>query len=153
MTIRRSLLAVVLALAALTSSLPAEASARAARVSDQAALIKRVNEVRGAYGLRALRAALPLHRGALAHSRRLLAAGSLWHASLEPVSARYGRAGEVLAMHPGDRAQVGRTVSAWLNSPPHRAVLLSPVFRHVGAGRSSGRFGDAEATVWVLRAG
>ena len=149
MTIRRSLLAVVLALAALTSSLPAEASARAARVSDQAALIKRVNEVRGAYGLRALRAALPLHRGALAHSRRLLAAGSLWHASL----ARYGRAGEVLAMHPGDRAQVGRTVSAWLNSPPHRAVLLSPVFRHVGAGRSSGRFGDAEATVWVLRAG
>jgi uncharacterized protein YkwD len=42
-------------------------------------------------------------------------------------------------------------VAAWLGSPPHRANLLRPAFRHLGAARVrvSGLFGTGTAAVWV----
>ncbi len=147
MRTRHPLLLTFVAFAIATSLIPAAAASAAA----PSAMVQQVNEVRQSYGLRALDAVPRLQRGSKAHSRRLLAAGSLWHASLAQLSRQYGRAGEVLAMHPGGRAGVNRTVNAWLNSPPHRAVILSPAFQRVGAGRSTGRFGGGQATVWVLR--
>ena len=147
---RPTTLLALLAFAIAAALLPATASARG---GSSKAMLERVNEVRQGHGLRPLKPAPPLTAGSKAHSRTLLAAGSLWHASLNAVAARYGRAGEVLAMHSGRRARIRFTVNAWLNSPPHRAILLSPSFRRGGAGRASGRFGGGPGTVWVLRTG
>lgn len=148
-----SLLLMLLAFAIGLSAAPAGASAAGMGDSAAAAMIERVNEVRRGYGLRPLRRARSLQRGSKAHSRTLLSAGSLWHASLSSVSARYGRAGEVLAMQPGRGPAIRAAVNAWLSSPPHRAVLLHPGFRRGGAGRSTGSFQGGLATVWVLRTG
>jgi uncharacterized protein YkwD len=149
MRTRPALLLTLLAFAIALSALPAGAAAHSAAVR----MIERVNEVRQAHGLSALKRAPALQRGSKAHSRTLLAAGSLWHASLSSEVARYGQAGEVLAMHSGARAAIGWTIRAWLNSAPHRSVLLSSSFRRAGAGRSSGSFGGGLGTVWVLRTG
>jgi len=150
---RPALLLTLLAFAIALSAVPAGAVARGAGHSAAVRMIERVNEVRHAHGLNALKRAPALQRGSKAHSRTLLAAGSLWHASLSSEVRRYGRAGEVLAMHSGARAAIGWTIRAWLNSPPHRSVLLSPSFKRAGAGRSSGSFGGGLGTVWVLRTG
>jgi uncharacterized protein YkwD len=44
-----------------------------------------------------------------------------------------------------------QVVTAWLNSPTHRANMLSGRFRHVGAApvRASGLLGGADAVVWT----
>ena len=110
-------------------------------------MVEPVNEVRRAHGLHALRPG-PCS-GAPGSTAGLLAASALCHAALGSVSARYGRADELLAIHYGRRARIGPGDVA--NPPPHRAVLLSPGFRRVGVSRSTGRLGGAEATVWVLR--
>ena len=32
------------------------------------------------------------------------------------------------------------TVSRWMNSPPHRAIILTSTFRYLGVGRAAGTF-------------
>jgi uncharacterized protein YkwD len=43
-------------------------------------------------------------------------------------------AGEILVTGSGDASTPRRLVSAWLNSPPHRAILLSPRAARIGIG-------------------
>jgi uncharacterized protein YkwD len=40
-----------------------------------------------------------------------------------------------------------------MNSPPHRALILSPGFRWLGAGIARGRLTGRRATTWVLHFG
>ncbi len=68
-------------------------------------------------------------------------------------SSRYSRLGENLAWHPGRSARVRLTVRAWLQSPPHRALMLSSGFRWLGAGVARGRLQGRAATTWVLQFG
>jgi uncharacterized protein YkwD len=76
-------------------------------------------------------------------SQRLRAAG--WH----------GRAaGEAIAWGCGSAASAGATVHAWMHSPPHRAIVLSGVYR--GAGIGVARHAPASCApgaTWVLDAG
>ena len=59
-------------------------------------------------------------------------------------------AGETLAWGWGTRAGARATVRAWLHSPEHRAILLSPKYRTIGVARSCGRFlGYSGACVWT----
>ena len=48
-------------------------------------------------------------------------------------------------------APVTSGVNAWLNSPPHRANMMSGRFRHVGAApvRASGLLGGGDVVVWT----
>ena len=62
-------------------------------------------------------------------------------------------AGETLAWHTGWRPRVGLTFRHWMASPPHRAVLLSRMFRFIGTGRVRGRFGTSKVTAWVAHLG
>jgi uncharacterized protein YkwD len=59
-------------------------------------------------------------------------------------------AGETLAWGIGTRTGARATAVAWLKSPEHRAIMLSPTYRWVGIGRNCGRFlGHAHACVWT----
>jgi uncharacterized protein YkwD len=63
---------------------------------------------------------------------------------------RYATFGENLFAGTGS-VTPRQVVTAWLNSPPHRANMLSGRFRHVGAAavRASGLLGGADAVVWT----
>jgi uncharacterized protein YkwD len=45
------------------------------------------------------------------------------------------------------RKQAAGIVRWWMNSPPHRAALMSPSFRRIGVGRRIGRAGGRKV-VW-----
>ena len=62
--------------------------------------------------------------------------------------------GENLAWGKRKRGSARNALKAWLNSPPHRATLLSGSFEHIGIGLKRGRFGGAsKSAVWVLQIG
>ena len=64
---------------------------------------------------------------------------------------RYATFGENLFAGTWGKATPREVVSAWLQSPPHRANILSNMFRHVGAApvRANGLLGAADAVVWT----
>jgi uncharacterized protein YkwD len=64
---------------------------------------------------------------------------------------RYAAFGENLFAGSWGRVAPRDVVSAWLQSPPHRATLLSGSYRHVGAApvRANGLLGGADAVVWT----
>jgi uncharacterized protein YkwD len=117
------------------------------------AMLTRVNKVRHANGLRRLRPAPSLVRSAGNYARFILKTDYFGHQSRIRASGRFRALGENLAWHSGRRPGVAATVGAWMNSPSHRAVLLSPRFKWLGAGMARGRLGGRVATVWVLHAG
>jgi uncharacterized protein YkwD len=119
----------------------------------QGAMVEQVNVVRAGQGLRALRAAPVLHHSARRYARWMVRHDYFGHLSRIRAAHRFNLLGETLAWHSGSRARVGWTVRAWLASPGHRALLLDPRFRWLGAGMARGRLSGTAATVWVLHLG
>ena len=110
------------------------------------AVIKAINRARAANGLRRMRGNRRLARAADVHSRSMLRSDSFSHGAFSQRVRRYvsfHRIGETIAMR--TRCSPRGFVSMWLNSPPHRAVLLSRRFRRVGVGRRTGRLGARRA--------
>jgi uncharacterized protein YkwD len=110
------------------------------------AVIRSINRVRASYGLRRLRPNRRLARAADAHTRNMLRANFFAHGSFAQRVRRYTharRVGETIAMT--SRCSGRTVVRMWLNSPSHRAVLLSRKFRRVGIGRRHGRLGSMRA--------
>ena len=64
---------------------------------------------------------------------------------------RYATFGENLFAGTWGKATPREVVSAWLQSPPHRANILGGQFRHVGAApvRANGLLGAGDAVVWT----
>jgi len=109
-------------------------------------VIRAINRARASYGLRRLRANRRLARAADAHSRTMLRADFFAHGSFAQRVRRYVRLrsiGETIAMT--SRCRPRTVVRMWLNSPGHRAVLLSGRYRRVGVGRRLGRLGSSRA--------
>jgi uncharacterized protein YkwD len=52
--------------------------------------------------------------------------------------ARSWGIGENIAAGPGEQGTPARMVDAWMNSPPHRANILSRSFEHIGVGMMHG---------------
>jgi uncharacterized protein YkwD len=135
-------------LIAVATFLPAAAAA-----SPQQEAIDQLNEVRQAHGLATLRASASLERSSSRYARHMIAADYFGHASRIAASGEFGRVGETLAMHGGWSADPAGTIDEWMNSPAHRAVLLSAGFRSVGMGTARGRIGSRLVTVWVAHVG
>jgi uncharacterized protein YkwD len=58
--------------------------------------------------------------------------------------------GENLAWGTGSEAQPEAIVQAWMDSPPHRRIMLDCRFSQLGVGIATGRFGEMpSATVYV----
>ena len=136
--------------------------AGAATTPPRKELLRAINRVRASYGMPELRGAPRLRTAALRHSEDMLARDYFAHTSPTGstvafrilrsgfVSGHVWRAGETLAWGIGARASAAATVAAWLRSPTHRAIVLSPSFRWVGIGRNCGRFvGHRGACVWT----
>jgi uncharacterized protein YkwD len=148
-------LLVVVALAATVALLIAPGAARSAsRPSYMSpmewSVLRNVNWVRRHYGLRALRADPGLTHAAEAHTHDMAQhfyyahnslSGGAWWARIR----RYVHAREVAEtlnyiVGPRSRRREPRTiVISWMNSPPHRAILLSRGLRRIGISRQSKR--------------
>ena len=63
-----------------------------------------------------------------------------WRFVVIPEEAR-SRFGETLAWAPGRTGRAGTIVGLWMNSAPHRAVLMDGSLRRVGVGRWFGSMG------------
>ena len=110
------------------------------------AIVRAINRARAAHGVRALRGHRRLARAADAHTRSMLRADYFAHGAFASRVRRYVRSrrvGETIAMT--TRCSARKVVRMWMNSGPHRAVLLSRGFRSVGIGRRVGRLGTSRA--------
>ena len=116
-------------------------------------MISAINQVRAQHGLPAFVSSSSLHGSAERYSEWLMANDVFAHQSRIQASSQFDMLGEALAMHSGHRFKVWGTIRQWMNSPPHRAILLSPTMRRGGAGVTRGRFGSGAATIWVLHVG
>lgn len=132
--------------------LPVLAPPPAAAMSAQKIMVRELNEVRAAHGLRQLRPAKRLHGSANGYARWMIRHDWFGHRGAHS-SRTFRSSGEILELHRGRRARVARTLRMWMRSPGHRALILSAGFRYVGAGKSRGRFRGRRTTVWVVHFG
>jgi uncharacterized protein YkwD len=125
-------------------------------------MLEKLNHARAAYGLGAVRPALRLRLAALRHSDDMVSRDYFSHTSPGGrtlfdritrsgfVSGYSWEAGETLAWGTGVLGKPGQIVQAWLNSPEHRAILLSSAWSRIGISRACGRFlGHTGACVWT----
>jgi uncharacterized protein YkwD len=110
-----------------------------------------VNGQRAAHGLSPLRPSRQLRVAAEAHGADMVAHRFFAHVSplAGAITSRARRAGyitahddyalgEDIAWGEGDLSSAAAIVTAWMNSPEHRAVILDGDFRDVGVGVVSG---------------
>ena len=149
----RSTLPFLAATLALAVPAPATAAGRHDRV--ERSVIRHINAVRHANGLASVRPWRALRRAAEEHSRDMARANFFDHPSSDgtPFDVRVRRyvgsrpLGETLAALSGG-GQAARVVQMWMDSPPHRAIMLDARFRKVGVGRRWGTMdGDGYAVV------
>jgi uncharacterized protein YkwD len=127
-------------------------AAAAAAGSPEQRMIERINAARaGEAGLPPLRTAPDLERSAGAFARWLVAHEQLAHRPDVSTNRSYRHCGEALAVHFSLQAQVGSTLSAWLRSPAHRALVLTSSMNLVGVGHARGRLAGRPRTVWVVQ--
>jgi uncharacterized protein YkwD len=132
---RRGLLAAVLVIAVL----PCPAQARDHTTSS---MVRAINSVRAAHQLPSLRVSHALARAARRHSSEMARSGLFSHGAFEQRLRSYINSrmvGENLAWM--QRCNGQQAVNMWLNSPPHRRIMLSRAFRRVGVGHRSGSRG------------
>ena len=100
-----------------------------------------------------------LQRAAEVKGQRVASCGQISHTpcganftvGVNAAGYRYAVFGENLFAGTWGRVTPRDVVSAWLESPPHRANVLSSRFRHVGAApvRANGLLGGTDAVVWT----
>jgi uncharacterized protein YkwD len=137
---------------------PAVAAAGPARLDQrEKAIVRGINEQRARYGVAPVRASRRLARAADYHSWEMLDGNYFAHTSRDggAFDARIHRythkqaLGEALAMLGGacGRGSARRIVNMWMNSPPHRAILLSGRYRRIGLAKRTGTLGSMQACV------
>jgi uncharacterized protein YkwD len=121
------LTATLVLLLTLSSIGVASAAGRRARVFEM------VNHFRRAHGLVAVHEVADVDLMARRHSRRMASAGTLFHTSdlQQRLSSKDATMwGEII----GQKKTVRATVHAWINSPPHRSIMLTSGYRRAGVG-------------------
>jgi uncharacterized protein YkwD len=146
---RLSFLVLVVVAAATVASAASGApvTARAERiVSLEQSILRELNDMRSARGLRPLRLSRGLQVAALGHSRAMLSSGFFSHSSSNGASfsdrirRSYSARGFVgwtvgeNILFDSAAIDAPATIAAWMASPPHRRNLLSPAWREVGIG-------------------
>jgi uncharacterized protein YkwD len=132
------------------------AAAKPSLDDKERAIVRAINRQRSKHGLGNLRSSRRLARAADFHSWEMLDANYFAHESRDggPFDRRVRRfadhraLGETLAMLGGcGRRAAGKVVRMWMNSPGHRAILLSGSYRRVGIGKRKGDLGGSRACV------
>lgn len=121
-----------------------------------------VNVVRHAFGLDAVRGNGPLNRSSVLKASAVRHCGFSHTPCGMAFSGTFRRAGYLPARAFGEnlawgQAELGspvQTLSMWLNSPPHRANLLSRNWRDLGIAIQRGSmFGKSNVSLWVMQFG
>lgn len=143
---------------------PADACAAATEAGAAPAVQSRavaclVNWARLQSGRRALAQPPALRRASELKGRIVASCGQFSHtpcgedvtAGVRAAGYRFARFGENLFAATWGRVTARDAVAAWLRSPRHRAILLDPSFRHVGAAsvRAPELLGGQDAVVWT----
>jgi uncharacterized protein YkwD len=133
---RRTVLAVVVAISLLAAPLafakrPRSTGSKPTRL--ELVVLDAINDARRSHRLRALKLRADLQAGARRYARSLLQRNLFAHAGLSGV-------GEVLAWGTFNLMEPRHLVRLWLDSPPHRRVLLWPDARYLGIGLAVGTF-------------
>ncbi len=114
-------------------------------------VLRLLNERRVANGLPPLAEHSALTQAARRHANDMAASGNFSHTGTDGSSpeqrvraAAYpgAYAGEILAFSSGYPNKAEIAVQLWMNSPPHRAIVLSPDATEFGAGYATGPAGD-----------
>ena len=153
----RLTLVVAIAVAALSAVPGAQAAKRGQMDAGEYKVLNAINAARARHGLPSLRPSRALARSADYHSWEMLQANFFAHSSRNGGSfharirrfARASRVGETIAWVTPGSGGARRIVGMWMNSPPHRAVLLSRQFSRIGIGARAGRLGSRRASVWT----
>ena len=147
----RSLAALATALVAVLAMAPTATPQSAAKVERRTALevavVRALNQVRAEAGLKPVKMSQSLRSAARGHSVSMLELGFFGHESADGTAFserirrhytnrgwRMWSVGEALLASPGATADPAAIVEAWLESPPHRAIILSPSWRDAGIG-------------------
>ena len=129
------------------SATAAAAEAAGARFDrGERAVVRAINQARAGHDLARLHAGRQLASAADSHSRSMLHDNYFAHGAFVERVRRYvgfRRIGETIAMT--TRCSARSVVRMWLDSPGHRAVLLSSGYRRVGVGRRTGQLGSSRA--------
>ena len=136
---RRALIAVLVVLAVVPA---AHAGGRDAAL--ESSVLQQINQVRGEHGLAPLKLSAKLAASAAQHSNEMGADGYFAHESFDHSAFwkrvarwypskgwRYWTVGENLLWSSPD-VTPSRAVTMWMNSPEHRANLLSTAWREIG---------------------
>ena len=133
-SVRRVLLA---ALLVVCIAAPSSASASSRHDRTEAKIIRAMNKVRATHGLPKLRTNSGLARAADAHSKvdaaHEHASATATTRGASAATCARSSVGENIAWTRGCSAQ--KIVNMWLNSAPHRHVMLSASFRRIGVGQ------------------
>lgn len=126
----------------------------------RAEMLAAVNEVRRKAGAPALRMNGDLQEAAQAHAQDMLARGFFAHKNPSGTTVRerstkagydWRTIGENIAE---GQKSVDEVVTTWMNSPGHRANILNPAFRELGAGLVTGKARNGEyRVIWVQNFG
>ena len=150
------------ALGAVASACAGSTSAAGDAHSQLEAMYCGVNVVRRAYHLRVVRGNGPLNRSSLLKANAVRRCGFTHTPCGMSFTYTFRRAGylparafgENLAWGQADLGSPLRTLGMWLNSPPHRANLLSRGWRDLGIAVQRGRiFGRDGVSLWVMQFG
>jgi uncharacterized protein YkwD len=125
----------------------------AAAESPSMTMLKKVNAFRAKHGVGKLRFSRSLAHSAHAYSRHMMRSGYFGHSSRIHASRKYRTLGEIIEYHRGRRANPAWAFRNWLNSPPHRNVILMRQFRFAGAGYVTGRYQGRVQTMWTMHFG
>jgi uncharacterized protein YkwD len=112
-------------------------------------MLEVVNTARAGHGLAPFHGSPSLHGSAGRYAAWMLRSGHFGHLSRIRASGRFSTLGEALAWHSGRQPLVHATVRRWMQSPPHRALILNRAFHWLGAGMAHG----GGKTAWVLHFG
>jgi uncharacterized protein YkwD len=116
-------------------------------------MLNKVNAFRQSHGVPPVHLSRSLEHSAASYSRYMMRSGYFGHASRIHASSRYRTLGEIIEIQRGMGAGVNQAFSAWVNSPPHRSVMLMSTFKFAGAGVVHGRFHGARRTIWTMHFG
>lgn len=111
-----------------------------------------INDIRADHGLAPLRQSPTLRHSAAAYARVVIRHDSLNHGSSYRKNG-FRRTAEIMSYNHGWSTRPRAPIQTWLGSSGHRALLLSPSFRYLGAGIARGRFGGAPAAIWIVHFG
>jgi uncharacterized protein YkwD len=122
-------------------------SGAASTQATQTQVLVLFNQQRAAHGLKPLSIDAKLTQAADAHSADMLRRGYFAHdGPQEKWDARIRRyvkrqlVGEILSEGSGQYATPAGMVKAWMNSPEHRRIILTPDLRLVGLGVATGSY-------------